>query len=91
MFIVADDDAEIGQHVKLTFEEGDEKIALEVEVMWTGEQSPGGAKGVGVRIVDFGSSKDVYERFVQKLEEENTEKASDAPESGARKSEAPQE
>ena len=76
MFIVAEDGAEIGEHVKLSFEEGDEKISLEVEVMWAGEQSPGGAKGVGVRIVDFGSSKDVYERFVQKLETEHSEKDS---------------
>ena len=79
MFIVADEETEIGQHVKLSFDEGDEKIALEVEVMWTGEHAGTGAKGVGVRIVDFGSSKDVYQRFVQKLEEETSGDSENSP------------
>jgi len=78
MFIVADEETEIGQHVKLSFDEGDEKIALEVEVMWTGEHAGTGAKGVGVRIVDFGSSKDVYQRFVQKLEQEKSAGSADS-------------
>lgn len=91
MFIVAEDGAEIGQHVKLSFDEGDEKIALEVEVMWTGEETPGGAKGVGVRIVDFGSSKDVYERFVKKLEVETAQKTSGDQAGDAAKTEEPQE
>lgn len=78
MFIVADKDTKVGQHVRVSFEEENEQVSLELEVMWKGAEEADGGQGMGVRIVGFDSGKDVYSRFLNKLQYEGEKPAEEA-------------
>jgi len=66
MFIVADEEAEVGQQLQVSFREADEEIALQLEVVWKGKATQDGPEGIGTRIVGFSAGQDVYERFVRR-------------------------
>lgn len=65
MFIVADEEAEVGQELRVSFRQDDEEIQLQLEVVWRGRPNAGGPEGMGARIVGFTAGQAVYERFVQ--------------------------
>lgn len=84
MFIVGNETTEVGQEVQVSLQgSGDsEAISLKLEVMWKGKEQEDGPSGLGVRIVDFGEGKDVYSRFVEKLQSsQDSDAAETRPES----------
>ena len=66
MFIVSDQPHEVGEQIKVSFEEEGGKIELKMEVMWRGEAAQGEQTGLGLRIVGFEEGQDAYDRFVKR-------------------------
>ena len=78
MFIVANEDAEVGQQIKVNFKDDDSEVSLSMEVMWKGTEATTGEAGIGVRIVGFDKGEDVYKRFLEKQAPEGEDDAQDA-------------
>jgi len=66
MFIVSEEAREVGAQFKVSFEDAEDTIELDMEVMWCGEPAEGGQAGMGVKIVGFGRGENAYERFVER-------------------------
>jgi len=66
MFVVANDGAELGSTIKVSFMDGDQEIAANVEVMWRGQPGDAGKTGLGLKIVGFDKGEEAYERFVER-------------------------
>lgn len=64
MFIVAEEEAEVGQQLRVSFQQEDEEIQVQLEVVWRGRNREGGPEGMGTRIIGFTTGQAVYERFV---------------------------
>ena len=62
MFIVAEQPREVGEQFKVSFEDEEGAIELNMEVMWRGEAA--GRTGMGLKIVGFTKGEGAYERFV---------------------------
>lgn len=67
MFIVSDQPREVGEQIKVAFEDAEGAIELKMEVMWCEDGKKDGEQtGLGLRIVGFDKGEDAYERFVQR-------------------------
>lgn len=66
MFIVSEDAPEVGEQLKVTFNDAEGEATLNLEVMWRGAKDSDNKTGIGVRIVGFDKGKDVYERFINR-------------------------
>ena len=66
MFIVAEHAPEVGSQLKVTLQDEDGEVTLNMEVMWKGTKSEENKTGIGVRIVGFDKGRDVYERFINR-------------------------
>ena len=66
MFIVSEQPREVGEQLKVAFEDEEGKIEVKMEVMWCGETKPGEQTGLGLRIVGFDQGEDAYEKFVKR-------------------------
>lgn len=64
MFIVAEQPREVGEQFKVSFEDEEGAIELNMEVMWRGEAAESGQTGMGLKIVGFTKGEGAYERFV---------------------------
>jgi hypothetical protein len=64
MFIVAEQPREVGEQFKVSFEDEEGAIELNMEVMWRGEAAASGQTGMGLKIVGFNKGEGAYERFV---------------------------
>jgi hypothetical protein len=65
MFVVAEEPLAVGEQIKVSFEQEDGAIELNMEVMWSGKPGDGGKAGMGLRIVGFDKGQDVYDKFVR--------------------------
>lgn len=66
MFIVSEQPHEVGEQIKVAFEDDGGKIELKMEVMWRGEAAQGEQTRLGLRIVGFDEGADAYDRFVKR-------------------------
>ena len=66
MFIVAEQPREVGEQFKVSFEDEEGAIELNMEVVWSGKPSEGGQAAMGLRIVGYDRGQDAYERFVER-------------------------
>ena len=65
MFVVAEEPLAVGEQIKVSFENADGAVELNMEVMWCGQPTDGGQAGMGLRIVGFDKGQDVYDKFVR--------------------------
>jgi hypothetical protein len=65
MFVVAEEPLAVGEQIKVSFENDEGTVELNMEVMWSGKKSDGGQAGMGLRIVGFDKGEDVYDKFVR--------------------------
>jgi hypothetical protein len=66
MFIVTQGPREIGEQLKVAFEDEQGTIEVKMEVMWCGQSVAGEQTGLGLRIVGFDKGEDAYEKFVMR-------------------------
>jgi len=66
MFIVAEDAPDVGSQLKVTLQDQDGEVTLNMEVVWRGKKTEDNKTGVGMRIVGFDKGRDVYERFIHR-------------------------
>ena len=80
MFIVSEEPREVGEQLKVAFEDEAGTIELQMEVMWRGEAEKGEEgeqTGLGLRIIGFDKGQEAYDAFVKRqlkaqgLDEEN--------------------
>ncbi|MDD9967250.1 MAG: PilZ domain-containing protein [Myxococcales bacterium] len=80
MFIVASEEAKVGEQIKVNFKDDQDEISISMEVMWKGTEATTGEAGMGVRIIGFDKGEDVYGRFLERhapAAEEVTQTGSD--------------
>jgi Tfp pilus assembly protein PilZ len=65
MFIVSEQPHQVGEQIKVAFEDEGGKIELKMEVMWRGEAAQGEQTGLGLKIVEFDEGG-AYDRFVKR-------------------------
>lgn len=89
MFIVAPEHTSVGQRLQVVLQpkSQQERIKLELEVLWAGSQGEGGPVRCGTRIVNFSAGKDAYETFVQQGLQRSAQQAApqSIPAAGAEK------
>jgi hypothetical protein len=66
MFIVSEQPHEVGEQLKVAFEDEGGTIEVKMEVMWRGDAAPGEQTGLGLRIIGFEQGEDAYDRFVKR-------------------------
>jgi len=67
MFIVAENAPDVGSQLKVTLQDQDGEVTVNMEVMWRGTKTDEGNRtGIGVRIVGFDKGRDLYERFINR-------------------------
>lgn len=67
MFIVAENAPDVGSQLKVTLQDQDGEVTLNMEVMWRGTKADADNKtGIGVKIVGFDKGRDLYERFINR-------------------------
>ena len=66
MFIVASEEAQVGQQLKVNFKDDQDEISISMEVMWKGTEPTTGEAGMGVRIIGFDKGENVYARFLER-------------------------
>jgi hypothetical protein len=65
MAIIADENAEIGTHMKVSFvapNAGD--VSVDMEVVWRDDKPRKGQVAMGLRVVKFDKGQDAFDRFI---------------------------
>jgi hypothetical protein len=66
MLIVTEQPREVGEQLRVAFEDEEGTIEVKMEVMWCGEVKAGEQTGLGLRIVGFDKGAEAYEKFVKR-------------------------
>ena len=74
MFIVSDEEQEVGDLLSVSFRDGGYDIEVKAEVMWSSPPAED-AKQLGIKILGFGKGEDAYRKMVDRLAGEKDKEA----------------
>ena len=76
MFIVSDEEQEVGDLLTVSFRDGGYDIEVKAEVMWSGPPSAE-SRELGVKILGFEKGEEVYDKMLERLEGETDKDSSE--------------